>query len=53
MTAAPSADPPGEKSASLGHALIASGVIQHPTSRPDPLAPFRRLSQAEKVALFT
>jgi hypothetical protein len=45
---------PREKTASLGDALIANGVIQHPAAaRPDPLAPFRRMSQAEKVALFT
>jgi hypothetical protein len=37
---------------SLGHALLASGVIQNP-SRSDPLAPFRRMSQAEKIAFFT
>jgi hypothetical protein len=42
------------KSASLGEALIASGVIPHPAgSRPDPLGPFRRMSQAEKIAFFT
>jgi hypothetical protein len=54
--AAPAApeETPQEKPASLGEALIASGVIQHPTAgRADPLAPFRRMSQAEKVALFT
>jgi hypothetical protein len=54
MTPAPLAEQPREKPASLGDALIANGVIQHPaTARPDPLAPFRRMSQAEKVALFT
>lgn len=40
--------------ASLGQALIANGVIPNPAgARPDPLAPFRRMSQAEKVAFFT
>ncbi|MDQ8728457.1 hypothetical protein [Bradyrhizobium sp. LHD-71] len=39
---------------SLGEALIVNGVIQNPTAaRPDALAPFRRMSQAEKVAFFT
>ncbi len=54
MAPAPPAEQPREKPASLGDALIANGVIQHPAAaRPDPLAPFRRMSQAEKVALFT
>ena len=39
--------------ASLGQALLASGVIANPAGRPDPLAPFRRMSQAEKIAFFT
>jgi len=39
--------------ASLGQALLASGVIPNPAGRSDPLAPFRRMSQAEKVAFFT
>lgn len=39
---------------SLGQVLIANGVIHNPAlTRPDPLAPFRRMSQAEKVAFFT
>lgn len=50
---APPAQPsPGQSS--LGQALIANGVIPNPVgARPDPLAPFRRMSQAEKVAFFT
>ena len=40
--------------ASLGAALIASGVIRKQTSAgTDPLAALARLSQAEKVALFS
>jgi hypothetical protein len=39
--------------ASLGQALLASGVIPNPSGRSDPLAPFRRMSQAEKIAFFT
>ncbi len=40
--------------ASLGSSLIASGVVQRPrVSRADPLAPIRRMSQTEKIALFS
>jgi hypothetical protein len=50
----PPADQARDKPASLGQALLANGVVPHRAgSRPDPLAPFRRMSQAEKVALFT
>lgn len=38
---------------SLGQALLDNGMIQDTPSRPDPLAPFRRMSQAEKIAFFT
>ena len=52
--AAASPEQPVDKPASLGQALITNGVIPHPSNnRPDPLAPFRRMSQAEKVAFFT
>ncbi|HLX18199.1 MAG TPA: hypothetical protein VKS24_23670 [Bradyrhizobium sp.] len=40
--------------ASLGSSLIASGVVQRPrASKLDPLAPIRRMSQTEKIALFS
>jgi hypothetical protein len=40
--------------ASLGASLLASGIIARPVSpRSDPLAPIRRMSQAEKVAFFS
>ncbi|HEX7881854.1 MAG TPA: hypothetical protein VF499_03855, partial [Afipia sp.] len=40
--------------ASLGASLIASGIVAQPvSSRSDPLAPIRRMSQAEKVAFFS
>ncbi|MDZ4366589.1 MAG: hypothetical protein U0987_06120 [Afipia sp.] len=40
--------------ASLGASLIASGIIARPVSpRSDPLAPIRRMSQAEKIAFFS
>ena len=43
-----------ESQPSLGSSLIASGIVRRPlTSRSDPLAPIRRLSQAEKIALFS
>ena len=39
---------------SLGSTIIASGIVKKPGSAAnDPLAPIRRLSQAEKVALFS
>lgn len=39
---------------SLGATLIASGVLRKPaTAANDPLAPIRRMSQAEKIAFFS
>jgi hypothetical protein len=39
---------------SLGSTLIASGIVRRPTSSvSDPLAPIRRMSQAEKIAFFS
>ncbi|WP_213770137.1 hypothetical protein [Bradyrhizobium sp. dw_78] len=38
---------------SLGAALVASGIVRKPISATDPLAPLRRMSQAEKIALFS
>jgi hypothetical protein len=39
---------------SLGSTLIASGIVGKPSaSMSDPLAPIRRMSQAEKIALFS
>jgi hypothetical protein len=39
---------------SLGSTLIANGIVRRPhAGQPDPLAPIRRLSQAEKIALFS
>jgi hypothetical protein len=39
---------------SLGASLIASGIVARPApARSDPLAPIRRMSQAEKVAFFS
>jgi len=38
----------------LGSTLIANGILRKPNaSGPDPLAPIRRLSQAEKIAFFS
>jgi hypothetical protein len=46
--------PPETPSPSLGHAVIDNGIVAHPqTTRVDPLAVISRMSQAEKVALFT
>jgi hypothetical protein len=52
----PSLEPSLESSLepSLGSSLIASGIVRGPAaSRPDPLAPIRRMSQAEKIAFFS
>jgi hypothetical protein len=39
---------------SLGSALLASGLLRKPNaSQSDPLAPIRRMSQAEKIAFFS
>lgn len=39
---------------SLGSTLIANGIVRKPSeSRSDPLAPIRRMSQAEKIAFFS
>ena len=39
---------------SLGAALIAGGLVPHPGApAADPLAPIRRMSQAEKIAFFS
>jgi hypothetical protein len=39
---------------SLGSTIIANGIVRRPNaSGPDPLAPIRRMSQAEKIALFS
>ena len=38
---------------SLGSSLIASGLVPRPRPANDPLAPIRRMSQAEKIAFFS
>jgi hypothetical protein len=39
---------------SLGASLIANGIVRRPeTPAVDPLAPIRRMSQAEKIAFFS
>jgi hypothetical protein len=51
-TAAPAPAPAVEMS--LGSSLIASGMVRKPvTAANDPLAPIRRMSQAEKIAFFS
>ena len=51
---APSAAPEPPPQPSLGATLVASGIVRRPLSlASDPLAPIRRLSQAEKIALFS
>jgi hypothetical protein len=39
---------------SLGSSLLASGILNKPKhAASDPLAPIRRMSQAEKIAFFS
>ena len=39
---------------SIGSTILAGGLLKKPTSSSsDPLAPIRRMSQAEKIALFS
>jgi hypothetical protein len=46
--------PEPEAEPSLGESLIANGLLRMPaTAGPDPLAAIRRLSQIEKIALFS
>ncbi len=51
------AQPPGIQpplQPSLGSTLIANGIVRRPNaSVSDPLAPIRRMSQAEKIAFFS
>ena len=42
-----------EPAPSLGSSLIANGIVSRPRSKPDPLAPIRRMSQNEKIAFFS
>jgi hypothetical protein len=43
-----------EPALSLGSSLLANGIVQRPkSSKPDPLAPIRRMSQSEKIAFFS
>jgi hypothetical protein len=38
---------------SLGESLLARGMVATPAAKADPLAPIRRMSQAEKIAFFS
>jgi hypothetical protein len=66
--AQPTREPPPEPSAktslepalelssdvSLGSTILATGIVKRPSaSASDPLAPIRRMSQAEKIAFFS
>jgi hypothetical protein len=52
FSASPSVAP--EPEPSLGSTLIARGILQKPNNPAnDPLAPIRRMSQAEKIAFFS
>ncbi len=45
--------PPVVPEPSLGTTIIANGILQRPKPASDPLAPIRRMSQAEKIAFFS
>lgn len=50
----PVAPEPMAEEPSLGSSLIASGILRKPNiPANDPLAPIRRMSQAEKIAFFS
>lgn len=52
--AGPVTELPGPADQSLGASLIASGIVPKPAApKPDPLAPIRRMTQIEKIALFS
>ena len=54
MTMQQPPEPDRPRQPSLGSTLVASGIVRRPVSpASDPLAPIRRLSQAEKIALFS
>jgi hypothetical protein len=54
LQASPQPSPEPSPEPSLGSALIASGFLRKPNaSHADPLAPIRRMSQAEKIAFFS
>jgi hypothetical protein len=51
---APAPAQPPAVQPSLGSTLIANGIVRRPNASPaDPLAPIRRMSQAERIALFS
>jgi hypothetical protein len=48
------AAPEPARAISLGSSIIASGIVRKPAvAANDPLAPIRRMSQAEKIAFFS
>ena len=52
--AGPVAELPGPADHSLGASLIANGIVPKPAPpKADPLAPIRRMTQAEKIAFFS
>ena len=57
FAAAPTASLPAPSpvaEASLGATILASGILQRPrVPANDPLAPIRRMTQAEKIAFFS
>jgi len=52
-SAPPRISPIPPNTLSLGESLLARGMVASPAGKADPLAPIRRMSQAEKVAFFS
>ena len=54
LQAPPKPAPKPDAAPSIGSTILAGGFLQKPKpSAADPLAPIRRMSQAEKIALFS
>jgi len=54
LVASAAPEPEPSEAPSLGSTLIASGILRRPNvPASDPLAPIRRMSQAEKIAFFS
>ncbi|WIW44310.1 hypothetical protein ML401_22690 [Bradyrhizobium sp. 62B] len=54
FAAAPATSLPPAPEPSLGATILASGILQKPRAPAnDPLAPIRRMTQAEKIAFFS
>ena len=54
VAASPDSSLDSNPGSSLGSSLIANGIVQRPRlTKPDPLAPIRRMSHSERIAFFS